>query len=54
MTNARIPAFLRDRLPLLVCGDAVVWVPGWRADQRFIVGPETGAMLEVRFVRLPD
>ena len=34
MTNARIPHACRNRLPLLVSGERVLWVPGWRLDQR--------------------
>jgi tRNA(Ile)-lysidine synthase len=34
MTNARIPYASRSRFPLLVSGERVLWVPGWRLDWR--------------------
>jgi tRNA(Ile)-lysidine synthetase-like protein len=51
MINAKIPAAWRDSLPLLVAGDAIVWVCGWRVDERFIVRPETKQILVARFER---
>lgn len=41
MINAKIPAVWRDHLPLLVAGEQIVWVCGWRVDERFIVRPQT-------------
>ena len=29
-TDARVPVNLRDNIPLLVCGEEIVWVPGYR------------------------
>jgi len=34
MTNARIPRASRSRFPLLVSGERVLWIPGWRLDWR--------------------
>lgn len=34
---ARIPAALKDRIPLLVCGERIVWLPGWRIAEAFAV-----------------
>ncbi|MBQ3554288.1 MAG: tRNA lysidine(34) synthetase TilS [Clostridia bacterium] len=31
----KIPRFLRDRIPLLVCGDDIIWVCGHRQDARY-------------------
>jgi tRNA(Ile)-lysidine synthase len=33
--EAGVPPHERDRLPLLFCGDALVWVPGLGVDARF-------------------
>ena len=33
--EAGVPAWERDRLPLLVCGDDLVWVPGLGVDARY-------------------
>lgn len=29
-TDERVPVAVRDNIPLLVCGDEIVWVPGYR------------------------
>lgn len=36
MNEAKIPAPWRDRVPLLLKGDDIVWVCGFRVDQRYI------------------
>jgi tRNA(Ile)-lysidine synthase len=41
MINEKIPAAWRDHLPLLVTGDHIVWVCGWRVDERFAVHTST-------------
>lgn len=38
-TDRKVPRHRRDRVPLLVCGDAVLWVVGYRLDRRFILPP---------------
>ena len=53
MINAHIPAAWRDRLPLLVCNNEIVWIPGWRRDHRFRVRAETSRVVQVQF-RAPD
>lgn len=35
-----VPAWQRARLPMLYCGDALVWVPGLGVDARFRASPE--------------
>lgn len=51
MVNAKIDGRLRDRVPLLVAGDAIVWLVGWRVDRRFVVGPATQRVVVARFER---
>ena len=53
MINAHIPATWRDRLPLLVCNNEIVWIPGWRLDHRFRIRAETSRVVQVHF-RAPD
>ncbi len=50
MVNAKIAAAARDRWPVVVCGEAVVWVAGLRLDERFRVRPETTERVRLRFV----
>jgi len=38
----------RDRIPLVVSGEDIVWVVGWRIDDRFKVGPRTSRVLVLR------
>jgi tRNA(Ile)-lysidine synthase len=51
MINARVPAALRDRWPLVACGEALVWLAGLRLDDRFRVTPQTKAVLRLRIAR---
>lgn len=36
-TDAKVPQASRDGIPVFVCGDEVVWVPGCRVSRRFRV-----------------
>ena len=51
MINAKVPRRERANVPILVSGQSVVWVVGWRLDGRFAVKPETDSVLRVRFRR---
>jgi tRNA(Ile)-lysidine synthase len=43
----RVPRFYRDFVPVLVCGDKIVWVMGLRLSEEFKVVSETKRILEV-------
>jgi tRNA(Ile)-lysidine synthase len=45
--DRKIPREMRSRLPLLVQGEAVIWVCGHRTDDRFRVHAETRRILRV-------
>jgi tRNA(Ile)-lysidine synthase len=49
MIKVKIPRALRDRLPLLVAGDQIVWVPGYRVGQPFLVTEQTHQIIKVTF-----
>ncbi len=49
MIDAKIPQAVRDQLPLLVARDRIVWVCGWRIDERARVTPQTKQVLQVSF-----
>lgn len=39
LNSLKLSAAQRDALPLLCCGEDLVWVVGYRADQRFLARP---------------
>jgi tRNA(Ile)-lysidine synthase len=43
--EAGVPPWERDRLPLIVCGDDVVWVPGLGVDVRYQVAANARGVL---------
>lgn len=47
MIDAKVPRFLRDRLPLLVSGDEIIWVPGVRRSSVAVVDGHTTRLLQV-------
>ncbi len=52
MINARIPAKMRDQIPLLISGDEVLWIVGYRASEALRVTDETRRILLVTAKRL--
>jgi len=40
LTDAKIPRGVRDTVPLLVCGDEVVWIPGYRVATHYAVATD--------------
>ncbi len=48
MIDARIPAYIRDEVPILVDGDRIVWVPGIWYDEGY-----SGYGLRFRLLRAP-
>jgi tRNA(Ile)-lysidine synthase len=49
MINAKVPRAIRDRLPLLVSGGQIVWVPGYRVGQPFLVTEKTPHIIKLVF-----
>ncbi len=56
LMDERIPASDRDRIPLVVAGDELVWVAGLRPAQTFRVREDTSRTLHLRLLplSLPD
>jgi tRNA(Ile)-lysidine synthetase-like protein len=55
MINAKIPAFWRGHIPLLLNeGGQIVWVCGWRPDEHARVTPTTQQVVRVRFERTQE
>jgi tRNA(Ile)-lysidine synthase len=49
MINVKVPRLIRDRLPLFVAGDQIVWVPGYRVGQPFLVTETTQHIIKLVF-----
>jgi tRNA(Ile)-lysidine synthase len=49
--NAKVPRGLRQRLPVLVWGQEIVWVPGYRVAQGWEVAGAAGPSLHIRIDR---
>ncbi len=48
--DCKIPALLRKRVPLLFCGDRLLWVAGVRIDHRARLKPETQRILRAELI----
>jgi tRNA(Ile)-lysidine synthase len=50
--DLKIPRAERLRIPLVISGDAICWVAGWRIDERFKIRRDTGKTLKLSLRRL--
>ncbi|MCK9356419.1 MAG: tRNA lysidine(34) synthetase TilS [Dehalococcoidia bacterium] len=53
MVDTGIPLAQRDGVPILCSPEHIVWVVGWRIDDRVKVADGTGAVLQVAFLPAP-
>ena len=51
MIDARIPHDWRDRIPIVISGDGVLWVVGYRIDERVKITDDTKRILRLEFDR---
>ncbi len=51
MIDARIPAAWRDRVPIVCSREQILWVVGWRIDDRVKVTDNTERILRLEFER---
>lgn len=49
LIGVKVPRAIRHRLPLIVSGDQIVWVPGFRLGQPFIVTEATRRIIKLVF-----
>ena len=49
MIDARIPRAWRRRIPIVCSSGQILWVVGWRIDERFKVTEKTGKVLRLEF-----
>ena len=45
--DEKVPEYLRDAIPILTCGDAVVWIPGFRIAQPFALPAPTSPCIRI-------
>jgi len=50
LIDEKIPRALRDKIPIVVTGEAIVWVCGLRSDHRWRVTDETRTFLRLKIV----
>ena len=41
LIDLKVPRHGRETVPVLTCGEEIVWVMGIRADRRFLAGPDS-------------
>jgi tRNA(Ile)-lysidine synthase len=51
MLDAQIPTAWRERIPLLCNPQQVLWLAGWRIDERVKVTPQSQHVLKVRLTK---
>ena len=47
MISTKIPSYLRDRVPLIVSSKSIIWLVGYRIDERVKVTPATKRILKI-------
>ncbi|RKU16507.1 tRNA lysidine(34) synthetase TilS [Candidatus Poribacteria bacterium] len=50
LIDAKVPRYERDSIPLLVCGDEILWVIGYTTSESFKITPDTRQYLYLRYV----
>jgi tRNA(Ile)-lysidine synthase len=50
--DLKIPVQERATIPLVISGDVICWVGGWRIDERFKIGKDTKKVLRLTIKRL--
>ena len=45
MIGVKLPKRARERYPLVVAGDQIIWIPGFRLDERVKATPKTTRVL---------
>ena len=49
--DSKVPRMERERVPVLACGDDIVWLAGHRRDRRFLAGKDCLNPVLVRFTK---
>jgi len=49
--DEKVPRDERNEIPIIMSGDDIVWIAGFRGDERFKVSDETKRFLKMEFKR---
>ena len=52
--DEKVPRDERDRIPLITSGNDIIWVVGYRGDDRFMVTGSTKTVLRLEAAKLRD
>ena len=47
--DEKIPAEMRDRLPVVAAGSEILWIPGGRMNEKYKITSTTGRVLELHY-----
>ena len=50
LIDTKVPRYARDRIPLLVCGEEILWLIGYTTSEPFKIHPHTRQYLYLRYV----
>jgi tRNA(Ile)-lysidine synthase len=48
--DEKVPREMRDSVPVVVCGEDIIWIAGYRADERFRAKEGTKRFLVLKIV----
>jgi tRNA(Ile)-lysidine synthase len=54
MVDARIPSSWRDRVPIVYTPDQIIWVVGYRIDDRVKINKSTKKVITIIFERIEE
>ena len=49
MIDEKIPAEKRDTVPLVTCGEEILWMVGGRMNERYKINPQTRKVLVLNY-----
>ena len=47
--DEKIPAELRDQIPVVASGSEILWIPGGRMNEKYKITSTTGKVLELHY-----
>jgi len=49
MIDEKIPSEKRDKIPLIACGNEILWLVGSRMNERYKINPQTRKVLVLNY-----